>query len=57
MATNKPYGDNARIGSVCERSQVLNPKTQLWTKRDTETGQFMSVKKTGGVYKGIRKEK
>ena len=48
MATNKAYGDNARIGLVCERSQVLNPKTQLWTKRDTETG---------GVYKGIRKEK
>lgn len=57
MAVNKPYGDNARIGAVRHRSQVLNPQTQLWTKRDSETGQFMSVKKTGGVYKGVTKEK
>lgn len=57
MAVNKPYGDNARIGAVRERTQVFNPQTQLWTKRDTETGQFMSVKKTGGVYKGVTKEK
>jgi hypothetical protein len=57
MAVNKPYGDNARIGAVRERTQVFNPQTQLWTKRDSETGQFMSVKKTGGVYKGVTKEK
>jgi len=57
MAVNKPYGDNARIGAVRERTQVFNPQTRLWTKRDSETGQFMSVKKTGGVYKGVTKEK
>lgn len=57
MAVNKPYGDNARKGAVRERSQVLNPKTGLYVKRDTNTGQFMDVKTTGGKFKGVRKEK
>lgn len=38
MAKNKPYGDNARVGAVKNRTQVYNPKTGLWTKRDSETG-------------------
>ncbi|ARD20851.1 hypothetical protein [Shewanella japonica] len=57
MAVNKPYGDNARVGAVKGRSQVYNPQNQLWTKRDSKTGQFMSVKTTGGVFKGVTKEK
>lgn len=57
MAVNKPYGDNARIGAVKERSQVLNPKTGLYVKRDSSTGQFMDVKTTGGKFKGVRTEK
>lgn len=57
MAVNKPYGDNARIGAVRERSQILNPKTGLYTKRDGNTGRFMDVKTTGGKFKGVRKEK
>jgi hypothetical protein len=57
MAKNKPYGDNARKGAVKDRSQVLNPKTNLFVKRDKETGQFMDVKTTGGKFKGVRKEK
>jgi|TARA_R110002096_G_scaffold116853_1_gene253216 hypothetical protein len=57
MATNKPVGDNARIGAVKQRSQVLNPKTNLYVKRDTETGKFMDVKTSGGKFKGVRKEK
>ncbi|WP_339753431.1 hypothetical protein [uncultured Winogradskyella sp.] len=57
MARNKPIGDNARIGAVKQRSQVLNPKTNLFVKRDTETGRFMDVKTTGGKFKGVRKEK
>ena len=44
MAKNKPYGDNARVGAVKNRTQVYNPKTGLWTKRDSETGRFMEVK-------------
>jgi hypothetical protein len=57
MATNKPYGDNARKGAVKSRSQVLNPKTGQWTKRDTEPGKFMDGKKDGTPFKGVRKEK
>ena len=58
MATNKPTGDNARKGAVKQRSQVQNPKTGLWTKRDSETGKFMDVKTSSKEpFKGITKEK
>lgn len=57
MVKNAPTGDNARKGMVKKRSQVLNPKTGLYVKRDTETGQFMDVKKDGSKFKGVRKEK
>lgn len=57
MAKNPPTGDNARKGAVKGRSQVLNPKTKLYVKRDVETGRFMDVKTTGGKFKGVRKEK
>lgn len=57
MATNKPTGDNARQGAVKDRSQVLNPKTEQYVKRDTETGKFMDVKTSGGKFKGVREEK
>lgn len=57
MATNNPKDDNARKGAVKERSQVLNPKTEQYVKRDTETGRFMDVKTSGGKFKGVREEK
>lgn len=57
MATNKPVGDNARKGAVKQRSQVINPKTNLYVKRDTETGKFMDIKTSGEKFKGVRKEK
>ena len=57
MATNKPYGDNARKGAVRDRSQTYNPKTEQWVKRDSETGKFMDVKKDGEPFKGVTKEK
>lgn len=57
MAVNKPTGDNSRKGAVKERSQVLNPKTDQFVKRDTNTGRFMDVKTTGGKFKGVRTEK
>lgn len=56
MAKNKPIGDNARKGAVKQRSQVLNRKTNLFVKRDTETGRFMDVKTTGGKFKGVTNE-
>lgn len=57
MARNKPYGDNARVGAVKNRSQTFNPKTEQYVKRDTETGRFMDVKQDGSPFKGVRKEK
>lgn len=58
MATNKPFGDNARKGAVKERTQVHNPKTGLWVKRDKGNGQFMDVKTSNSKpFKGIIKEK
>ncbi|MDV5973971.1 UNVERIFIED_CONTAM: hypothetical protein KB574_09740 [Streptococcus canis] len=56
MATNLPKG-SGRKGAVKGRSQSYNPKTGLYTKRDTSTGKFMDVKTTGGKFKGVRKEK
>lgn len=58
MAVNKPYGDNARVGAVKDRSQVYNPKTDKWVKWDSQTGKFMDVKTTDNKpFKGVRKEK
>lgn len=58
MATNKPTGDNSRVGAVKGRSQVYNPTTGLWTKRDATTGRFMDVKtSSSSPFKGVRKEK
>ena len=57
MAVNKPYGDNARVGAVKDRSQVYNPKTDKWVKRDSQTGKFMDVKTTDNKpFKGVRKK-
>lgn len=57
MATNPPKGDGHRIGQVRERSQVLNPKTNKFVKRDTNTGQFIDQKSDSKPFKGVRKEK
>jgi hypothetical protein len=56
MATNGKIGDNHRQGAVRSRSQVFNPKTEQWVKRNTENGQFMDVKQDGNRFKGIRRE-
>lgn len=56
MAVNKPIGDNARKGAVKNRSQIKNPRTGQWVKRNPDTGRFMDVKTTGGKFKGVRKE-
>ena len=57
MATNGKSGDNRRHGAVRKRSQVKNPKTGQYVKRDADTGRFMDVKKDGTAFKGVRKEK
>lgn len=57
MATNPPKGDGHRKGAVRRRSQTFNPKIGKWTKRNTETGQFMDQKADDKPFKGVRKEK
>lgn len=57
MATNPPAGDGHRNGAVRQRSQVYNPKTERWTKRDSGTGRFMDQKADNKPFKGVRKEK
>ena len=57
MATNPP-NDGSRKGAVKNRSQVLNTRTGLWTKRNPDTGRFMDVKTSSTKpFKGVRKEK
>ena len=46
--------NNTRKGAVKDRTQVLNPKTKLYIKRDKTTGKFISAKAT--PYKGVSKE-
>ncbi len=57
MAKNPPIGDGHRRGAVKQRSQVQNPKTGIWTKRDSTTGKFMDGKADGTPFKGVRKER
>lgn len=55
MARNT--GKGSRKGAVSKRTQVYNPSTGHYIKRDAETGQFMDVKSDGKPFKGIEKEK
>lgn len=55
MATNT--GKGGRKGAVKQRTQVLNPTTGQYVKRDTTTGKFIAAKKDGAPFKGVKKEK
>lgn len=56
MATNGAKG-GGRVGAVRGRTQVQNPKTGLWTKRDSDTGRFMDTKTSSDKpFKGVTKE-
>ena len=57
MATNPPAGDGRRNGAVRKRSQVKNPKTGRWTKRNADNGRFMDQKADRKPFKGVRKER
>lgn len=52
MATNGKPGDGHRNGAVKDRSQSYNPATDIWTKRNTDTGKFMDQKGDGTPFKG-----
>ncbi len=53
----KDTGHNYRKGEVTDRSQVFNPHSSTWVKRNHDNGQFMGQKENGKPYKGIRKER
>lgn len=55
MASNT--GKGYRQGAVRGRSQVHNPKTNTYVKRDDATGRFMDGKSDSAPFKGVRKEK
>jgi len=57
LAKNSSTGDGHRNGAVKGRTQVHNPKTDTWVKRDSTTGKFMAGKKDGTPFKGVTKEK
>ncbi|TWF39588.1 hypothetical protein FHW36_10525 [Chitinophaga polysaccharea] len=57
MAKNGKVGDGHRNGAVKERTQTYNPKTEVWIKRDTNTGRFIDGKSDGKPFKGVTKEK
>ena len=44
------------LGAVKSRSQIKNPLTGTWTKRDDKSGKFMDVKADPKPFKGVRKE-
>ncbi len=59
MASNT--GQNHRTGAVDDRTQIRNPSTGKWTKRDRsdseKAGEFMDVKSDGTPFKGVAREK
>lgn len=56
MAKNGPKG-KGREGALDGRKQAYNPVTGLWVKINTETGKFMDNKTSGGLFKGVRKDR
>lgn len=57
----KNTGTNSRTGAVTGRTQVKNPKTGDYVKRDESKGslhkgEFMDVKEDGKPFKGVAKE-
>ena len=51
----KNTGRGTRAGSVTGRSQ-FRAASGTWIKRDTSPGRFVQAKKTGGEFKGVRRE-
>ena len=52
----KNTGEGYRKGAVKDRTQIQNPKTGNWTKRDANTGKFIDVKQDGEPFKCVAKE-
>lgn len=57
----KNTGQGYRKGSVDDRTQVENPRTDQYVKRNRDSdsedaGQFMDVKQDGDKFKGVAEE-
>lgn len=57
----KNTGEDHRQGSVDDRTQVENPKTDQYVKRNRDhdsedDGKFMAVKQDGDKFKGVAEE-
>jgi hypothetical protein len=57
----KNTGEGHRKGAVDNRTQVKNPKTDKYVKRNRDeesehNGEFMEVKKDGEPFKGVADE-
>jgi hypothetical protein len=57
MAKPKKPGDKTRVGFIERRSQINNPITGTWTKRENRGAKFMDVKAVARPFSGIRKGK
>lgn len=55
MARNTNEG--SRKGAISKRTQVYNPTTGNFVKRDSATGRFLDVKSDGKPFKGVVREK
>ena len=56
MAKNGKVGDEHRNGAVKGRTQVFNPVTGNYVKRDSSSGKFIDVKSDGKAFKGVMRE-
>jgi hypothetical protein len=54
VAKNGERGSQS--AAVSSQPQAKNPAAGLWTKRNTSSGRFSEVKRSGNVVKGVRKE-
>jgi len=57
----KNTGEGSRKGSVKDRTQINNPRTDQWVERNEEKGssercEFKNVKENGKPFKGVAKE-
>ena len=57
----KNTGEGSRKGSVKDRTQTKNPRTDQWVERNeekgsSERGEFKNVKENGKPFKGVAKE-
>ena len=56
MARNRAENRD-RSGEVPGPGRIQPPKTGGWTRRDPSTGRFAGLRKQGGQFEGVRRER